>query len=185
MPTDLKLQHINVKLYCKTSDLVDLSKLIPTFHRWIQYDLIANEALIDVADYRHVPAGPGVILIGHNAFYSIEAGAEKRLGLLYNRRTRAEQSNKDNLAQALKTTLQVKELLEKEKDWQGKISFSTDEVKIMINDRCNIENNETSFNQLKNDIYQGCLEGLGVSDINLHYNKAADHRCRFEVIAKT
>ena len=41
----------------------DLEPLIPIFHGWIQ-DQVSEELLLDVADYRHVPAGPGVMLIG-------------------------------------------------------------------------------------------------------------------------
>ena len=48
------------------------------FHQWIR-DSVCPEMLIDVADYRHVPAGPGVMLIGHEANYSLD-NRENRLG---------------------------------------------------------------------------------------------------------
>ena len=41
--------------------------------------------MIDVANYAHVPKGPGVALIGHGTDYFIDEG-EGRLGLLYNRK---------------------------------------------------------------------------------------------------
>ena len=43
------------------------------------------ELLIDVANYAHVPKGPGVVLIGHGSDYFMDEG-EGRLGLLYNRK---------------------------------------------------------------------------------------------------
>ena len=62
----MNLQHINVKIYVEDDSAVDLSRFIDVFHSWIKQQLL-DELLIDVADYRHVPAGPGVILIGHEA----------------------------------------------------------------------------------------------------------------------
>ena len=63
-------------------------QLIPVFHRWIREQAMP-ELLIDVADYSHVPAGPGVMVIGHEANYSVD-NRENRLGLLYNRRAALE-----------------------------------------------------------------------------------------------
>ena len=50
----------------KNPEEVDLEPLIPIFHGWIQGQVF-DELLLDVADYRHVPAGPGVVLIGLQA----------------------------------------------------------------------------------------------------------------------
>ena len=57
----MELQHVNVKLLVKNPQEVDLEPLIPVFHGWIQ-DQVCEELLLDVADYRHVYAGPGVVL---------------------------------------------------------------------------------------------------------------------------
>ena len=38
-----------------------------------------------MADYRHVPEGPGVMLIGHQANYSVD-NTDNRLGVRYNRK---------------------------------------------------------------------------------------------------
>ena len=59
----MELNHINVKLLVKNPEEVDLEPVVPVFHNWIQGQ-IYDEQLLDVADYRHVPAGPGAILIG-------------------------------------------------------------------------------------------------------------------------
>src|SRR4029077_10076795 len=67
----MELQHVNVKLIVRTPEEVDLEPLIPIFHGWIQ-GRVCDELLLDIADYRHVPAGPGVVLIGHEADYSVD-----------------------------------------------------------------------------------------------------------------
>ena len=52
-----------VKISAK-GDKVELEKLVPVFNEWILNKKIDDELLIDVADYAHVPQGPGVVLIG-------------------------------------------------------------------------------------------------------------------------
>lgn len=63
---------------------IELHPVIGLFHRFIQQGSLAG-LLIDVADYAHVPEGPGVILIGHDVDYGIDL-AEGRAGLLTTRK---------------------------------------------------------------------------------------------------
>lgn len=48
----------------------DLEAAIRVFHRFLQRGL-AEGLTLDVADYRHVPQGPGVLLIGHDVDYGV------------------------------------------------------------------------------------------------------------------
>ena len=73
-----------LKFFLDDASEVELEEFIPVFHDWIQTQQI-EELLIDVADYRHVPHGPGVVLVAHDAHYAMDL-AEGRLGLLYSRR---------------------------------------------------------------------------------------------------
>ena len=64
----------DLKLFLHDAVRVDLEAFIPLFHRWIQ-DQRLEELLIDVADYRHVHHGPGVVLIAHDAHYAMDMAA--------------------------------------------------------------------------------------------------------------
>src|SRR5215467_12966631 len=99
----MDLQHFNVKLFVDQPETVDLAGFMAVFNSWIQ-DQVSEELLIDVADYRHVHAGPGVVLIGHEANFSLD-NAEDRLGLLYNRKAPLPGSNTDRLRQAVRAAL--------------------------------------------------------------------------------
>src|SRR5258706_10664559 len=99
----MDLQHFNVKLFVDQPETVDLAAFMTVFNGWIQ-DQATEELLIDVADYRHVQEGPGVVLIGHEANYSLD-NAEDRLGLLYNRKAPLPGSNQDRLRQAVRAAL--------------------------------------------------------------------------------
>lgn len=52
----------------------DLEPAITVFHRCIQRGWLEGR-LIDVADYRHVPSGPGVMLVGHDVDYALSHDA--------------------------------------------------------------------------------------------------------------
>src|SRR5262249_46133967 len=100
----MELQHLNVKFFVEQPETVDLEPFMGVFNHWIQDQVVPDELLIDVADYRHVWGGPGVVLVGHEANYSLDNG-EHRLGLLYNRKAPVPGSNTDRLRQAVRAAL--------------------------------------------------------------------------------
>src|SRR5688572_6523532 len=90
------IQHVNVKVFTKEPPSLNWADLIPVFHRWLQQRLFSEASLIDVADYAVVPAGPGVMLIGHHANISLD-NRQNRVGMLYNRKTVMEGSVSDKI----------------------------------------------------------------------------------------
>jgi rhodanese-related sulfurtransferase len=54
-----------------TTPPADLEPAIAVFHRFIQRGLVEG-LILDVADYRHVPRGPGVLLVGHDVDYGVD-----------------------------------------------------------------------------------------------------------------
>jgi hypothetical protein len=129
----MEFQHVNVKLFVKNKEQVDLEGLVPIFHGWIQ-NQASGELLLDVADYRHVPSGPGVVLIGHQGNYSLD-NAGGRLGVRYNRKAPLEGTNHDRLVQATQAALAACRRLEEEPSLAGSIQFDGREIEVFINDR--------------------------------------------------
>jgi hypothetical protein len=66
-------QKLSVKLFADNPADVQLAGFIPIFHSWIQESRLPGRLLIDVADYRHVAGGPGIVLIGHEAHYALDS----------------------------------------------------------------------------------------------------------------
>lgn len=60
----LAVHRLRLTRFVEGADRFDSDPLIAIFHRLIQRRAL-SWMLIDVADYRHVPGGPGVMLIGH------------------------------------------------------------------------------------------------------------------------
>ena len=127
------MQHVNIKLFVRHGVSVHLADAIPVFHRWIQRGGLP-ELLIDVADYSHVPAGPGVVLIGHEANYSLDL-VRNRTGVLYNRKLAGNADAAQALQQAYDAALAACHRLESEPEFSGKLAFDLDEVEVTWNDR--------------------------------------------------
>ena len=129
----MELQHVNVKVLLRNDKEIDLEPLIPVFHAWIQ-EQGWDELLLDVADYRHVYAGPGVVLIGHEANYSVD-NSGNRPGVRYNRKAALEGSNQDRLKQATVAALKACRRFESDSRLNSKFLFNGKEIEISINDR--------------------------------------------------
>jgi hypothetical protein len=124
---------LQLKLFADPAHPVALEAFIPVFHRWIK-DHVLPELSIDVANYAHVPKGPGVVLIGHDCDYFIdEAGG--RLGLLHNRK-RGAIAPEGRLEDLFRRTLHAAALLQKDPTLSGAgLRFSPGELLFRINDR--------------------------------------------------
>jgi hypothetical protein len=173
----MDLQHVNVKIYVEGDLTVDCERFIEVFHRWIQEPRL-EELLIDVADYRHVPAGPGVVLIGHEADYAMD-NAGNRFGLLYNRKAELDGSNEDRLGQAFRAAANACQMLEAEFEEDGPLKFSRQEFEIIINDRALASNTPETFQACNDDLKSFFTNLLGHTEFTLEQH--ADPRSRFGV----
>jgi hypothetical protein len=153
------LQHVNVKLFATEDSRVNWPDLIPIFHRWIQEQTVEG-MLIDVADYAHVPAGPGILLLAHEGFYSVD-NRDNRLGFLYNRRAALEGSVSDKLHQAWKSAVAAARKLEAEPLLGGTLRFNTENCEVFVNDRLLAPNTQETFDRLSPAIADFFTERLG------------------------
>lgn len=165
--TAIELQHLNLKLYLKNND-VDLAPVIPIFHNWIQ-DQVFDELLIDVADYRHVHHGPGLMLIGHEADYSLDQ-TDGILGLRYNRKTPLPGTNLDRLIQATRAALAAAQKLEADTRLNGTLTFNGRDLQLVINDRLLAPNDKATRDAVEPDIQTFAAKLFGHSGYALHFD---------------
>jgi len=172
----VELQHINLKLLLKVSGNLDLDPIIPILHGWIQ-NQVFDELLLDVADYRHVPNGPGVVLIGHEADYSID-NTDGRLGVRYNRKAWVDGNNQDRLEQATRAVLHAAKRLEEDASLQQKLRFNGRDIELSINDRLLAPNCEDTRKAIEPD-FRMFFGRLFVGDqYSLSYSSDATKDCR-------
>src|SRR3954471_23499207 len=105
--------RIGIKLFLSTPP-AHPEAVVPVFHSWIQQQALAGNLLIDVADYLHVPSGPGIVLVGHEANFSTDQ-AEPGYGLLYQRKRPLEEASfAGRLGHAFRAALGAAWLLEQD-----------------------------------------------------------------------
>lgn len=146
----MDLHKVVVKFFAAGPSSVRLDEFIPVFHRWIQKHAVEG-MLIDVADYGHLPQGPGVVLVAHEADYFMDT-MEGPLGLLYNRKTAAPGRLSDRIEAAFKAALGACVKLETEPEFQGRLKFKADSALFLANDRLNAPNSDEAFQSLRSDL---------------------------------
>ncbi len=106
-------QKLQLKIFVtpESAQAVRLDAFIGIFHRWIK-DHVLPELVVDVANYAHVPEGPGVVLIGHESDYFMDEG-EGRLGFMHSRK-RAGPPPAERLHDLARRTFYAARLLEQD-----------------------------------------------------------------------
>jgi hypothetical protein len=136
-------QRLAIKFF--TTEPIARERLHPfigVFHRFIQQAAVPG-LLIDVADYAHVPDGPGVILIGHEVDYAIDL-AGGRTGLLTTRKRAGDAAQlaelfRDALGKALAAARAI------EADDSISVRFVPDAIEIAVPDRLAAPNTALAF----------------------------------------
>ncbi|HEX2521410.1 MAG TPA: hypothetical protein VHP35_04730, partial [Terriglobia bacterium] len=165
----MELQHVNIKLYLGDPQAVKLETLVPVFHGWIQ-SKACDELLIDVADYRHVHAGPGVVLIGHEADYSVD-NTDNRLGIRYNRKAALGGSNRDRFSQALRGALLACQRLEADEKLNGTLRFDRRNMKLFINDRMLAPNAGNVSDAVQAELRDFFTDVCGDPDVEMQFDR--------------
>jgi hypothetical protein len=144
----MELQKLSVKFFVEQPDNIPLTQFIDVFHGWIQ---ASDGDYHDVADYSHVHAGPGIVLVADDANISIDE-TENRRGLLFKQKRHLSGSNEERLRAVMAAAVKNCRKLEAEPGLRGKIRFGADEAVIWVNDRLVGTNTEQSFQELKAEV---------------------------------
>ena len=144
----MELQKLNVKFFVAQPSVVALNDFIDVFHSWIQ---ATDGVYHDVADYSHMQAGPGIVLVANDANISIDESGARR-GLLFSQKAPLVGSNQDKLRTVFRAALDNCRKLEAEAALRGKVRFDANEAVVSVNDRLLGENSPAAFDALKGDV---------------------------------
>ena len=178
----MKLHRLQVKAYVDGQEEIDLSALIPVFHRWIQ-DGALEELLIDVANYEHVPEGPGIVLIGHEADYALDLGGG-RPGLLYTRKRAVPDGVGAALKLALHRVFAAAHLLERDESTANVFKFRTDELEFGFLDRLQVPSVASSLELVRDDLVNVVGDVYDTDDVMVEWIES-DDRLPFRVRVRT
>ena len=142
----MKLQKFGVKLFLNINGSYSSKDFIPVFHSWIQDKTIDEHLLIDVADYSHIPDGPGVMLIAHEGHFSLDQEC-KQPGIMYMRKTDLEGDFKQRFQKVLSTTINAANRL-LNNNINREINFINNSFRFITNDRLYVDNTIENQNLL-------------------------------------
>ncbi len=128
----MELQHFTVKIPVADSLGIDPAKAVDLFHGWVAAQSIPGVLLVDVAELLHVPDGPGVVAVGHEADYALDH-TDGIWGVLHRRKAVLAGDNRERLAQAFEGACLAGARLESA--FPGKLKFSRTEFELIVNDR--------------------------------------------------
>jgi hypothetical protein len=175
----MDLQKLSVKVFVEQPDSIPLTDFIDIFHGWIQ---ASDGDYHDVADYSHMQAGPGIVLVANNANLSIDE-TENRRGLLFSQKGRLEGSNQEKLRSVFRAALESCRKLEEEPALRGKLRFLLNEVAISVNDRAVATNSMDAFAELKAEVASMAPEFFG--DAQFDFERNDDPRQRLNLRVKS
>ena len=139
------VRRVCAKLYADVPRGIADDVFVALFHEWIQQRALPG-VLLDVADYTHVPDGPGVILVGHATTFALDR-SDGRFGLLAQRR-RPDSDARSAIASVVRELLAVATQLEADNRLEGALVFDRSVLRIDVNDRLQVRNTDASFEEL-------------------------------------
>lgn len=173
----MDLQQINIKVFATEDSIINHTNFIKVFNRWMEE--ADSEDFLNYADYSHVDAGPGVLLILKQANYSID-NAFHQPGFLYNRKHDVDGDNTDKIRQALTEVLSKCELLEASEEMEKAIRFNGADLLFMINNRNLAPNTTETADAIQADLEPVLEQMYGGSDFTIE-RTSEDIRERFAV----
>ena len=151
--------RIGAKVFCTQGADLDLEELIPVFHRWIQQKR-TSLMLVDVADYTHVPSGPGILLVAHEGNFMVDDLGGRR-GLTFYRKQPLAGSLGERLVAVAREAVAAAQMLAAEPELSGRLGFSGAELSVYFNDRLNAPNTDECFAAVKPELAKLFDRALG------------------------
>jgi hypothetical protein len=138
----MEFQHLIIKLPVDGPLGLDPARAVELFHGWVGSQSIPGVLLVDVAELLHVPDGPGVVAVGHEADYALDHTGGV-WGALHRRKTVLAGTNADRVAQAFEGASLA--ALRMEEAFPGEVRFSRREFELIVNDRALAPNTPESY----------------------------------------
>ncbi len=150
-------RRLGLKLSMQRPPRIQPGDIVPVFQRWIQQHSVEG-MLIDVIDYKHVPEGPGIILIADEADYAYDLG-DGELGLHYVRKRGLPADLRGAIRLVFRRALAAALLLEEEAP--GDIVFDYRRLKLNFLDRILYRNDAAAFEAVQAEVAASLAEVFG------------------------
>jgi hypothetical protein len=143
-PDPLDLQRISVKILTDAPRTLDLNPFLLIFARW----RTDTSQWVDLADYAHMPAGPGIVLVGRLYNFSFDLGSEAP-GVLYTSKKGLEGTTEERLQSVLRSGFEMARALASEKEFPAEARLRPGALELTFNDRLDTPNTEATDRLLR------------------------------------
>jgi hypothetical protein len=175
------LQRIQIKIAADAPSGLRLDPFLEIFARWRKETHPAE--WVDLADYAHLPRGPGIVLAGQRCNIAFDL-ADPGPGILYTAKKGLSGSHTERLSAAMQWCLEFSKRLIAEPEFPKDVRLRTDSLELRFNDRLETPNTPETAAELRPAVEQvlNALYGPGGYDLRPYGNQA--DFCGFTVRAK-
>ncbi len=161
----MQAHRFTIKYPFKDSPDIDLEAVTNLFHKWIQEDAV-DGLLLDVADYKHVPAGPGIMLVGDKVEYNLDFENDEP-GFLYIRKRALDVELEDEVKVGLERINKAASLLT-----DFGLSVDTTQAQITFRDRLRLPNTAEAFTKVVPLVAEAVAQVNGAATVSRVENDA-------------
>ncbi len=137
---ELDLQRIDVKLLLDGPTDPDLDRFLVIFDRWRNAETHPSD-WVDLADYAHLPSGPGILIAGKRDTFSVNLNPPG-LGLLTSVRRGLEGCLEDRFREALRRAEELNAAVMAEPEFPADFTVREGAWEVFLNDRLAFPNTD-------------------------------------------
>ncbi len=160
MPIDL--QRISIKILSEAKADISLTSFLDIFGRW-RADKAHAAEWVDLADYAHVPRGPGIMLVGLKVNFAFDL-ADPAPGTLYVTRKGLTGTHEQRIKAALRGAFDLSKRLAAEKNYPA-ARLCTDALELRFPDRLFTPNTKATDAELRPAIDAALNAALGACQL--------------------
>jgi len=166
------LERMDMKLFVDDPAAVKWSEWTSYFTEWLKE---SPDEWLDIADYLHVPSGPGILLVGKRCHVAMD-NRRGQPGMLFSLREPFAGSNRERIVAFLRQLSEFAARIERDKP---AVRFRRDLGEFAVNDRVGFPNTPEAFDAIADDLRSAVQEAFGVDNARL--SRDEDRRQRLTV----
>ncbi|HEY7678956.1 MAG TPA: hypothetical protein VIC04_00460 [Terriglobia bacterium] len=176
------LQRIHIKILSNAPAGLNQEPFIEIFARW-RTERNHPAEWVDLADYAHVPRGPGIVLVGQRANFAFDM-ADPAPGILYAAKKGLTGSHIERMTAAMKSCLELAKRLIAEPEFPKGVALRTDALELRFADRLVTPNTPATDQELRPVVRQAMDRLFGPTGYELTAPADAGETYGFSIRAK-
>lgn len=144
---DKDLQRIDLKVMARAPEPPPLDPILTVFDRWRREEDAPSD-WVDLADYAHMPQGPGVMMAGKREHFVVDTN-EPGLGVMVQTRKDLDGAVEERFLEAFRRHLTLAVRLVGEPEWPQAIQVESGKWLVAVNDRLHFPNDDETDADLK------------------------------------